>query len=113
MKYLLQPIECGDDSESHTVREWLSGFDISLEDKAFVRWHQAIAEISAVLQALEKKWDPFTMMEVWFVVQITLYQNYDTEKDFMPQLEENIAGVLDILQDIPRIKEAVRRATRA
>lgn len=113
VKYLLQPIECGDDSETHTVREWLSGFDISLEDKAFVRWHQAIAEIGPVLQALEKKWDPFTMMEVWFVVQITLYQNYDTEKDFMPQFEENIAGVLDILQDIPRIKEAVRRATRA
>lgn len=113
VKYLLQPIECGDDSETHTVREWLSEFDISLEDKAFVRWHQAIAEISSILQALEKKWDPFTMMEVWFVVQITLYQNYDTEKAFMPQFEENIAGVLDILQDIPRIKEAVRRAARA
>ena len=27
VKYLLQPPECGDESETHTVREWLSGFD--------------------------------------------------------------------------------------
>lgn len=113
VKYLLQPIDCGNDSETHTVREWLSGFDISLEDQAFIRWHQAIAEVSTALRALEKKWDPFTMMEVWFVVQITLYQNYDTALDFMPQIEKNVAAVMDILQDIPRIKEAVRRARGA
>ena len=112
VKYLLQPIECGDDSETHTVREWLSGFDISLEDAAFIRWHQTVAELSTVLQSLEKKWDPLTMMEVWFVVQITLYQNYNAEQDFMPQFEKNIADVMDILQDIPRIKEAVRNAGR-
>ena len=52
------------------------------------------------------------MMEVWFVVQITLYQNYNAEQDFMPQFEKNIADVMDILQDIPRIKEAVRNAGR-
>ena len=30
VKYLLQPIQCGDKSEIHTVREWFGDFDISL-----------------------------------------------------------------------------------
>ena len=33
VKYLLQPIDCGDDSQTHTVREWLADFDIKLEDE--------------------------------------------------------------------------------
>ena len=37
VKYLLQPIECGDNSQTHTVREWLADFDIKLEDEAFAQ----------------------------------------------------------------------------
>lgn len=40
VKYLLQPIECGDKSETHTVREWFGDFDVSLEDTAFVHWNK-------------------------------------------------------------------------
>lgn len=53
IKYLLQPIECGDKSETHTVREWLGDFDISLEDTAFVHWNQAMSIISMKLKELE------------------------------------------------------------
>lgn len=113
VKYLLQPIECGDYRETHTVREWLSGFDIALEDESFIRWHQTIAKLSEVLCSLERKWDAFTMMQVHFIVRITLYENYDTEKDFMPQFEHNSAAIFEILQNIPKLREVVLRAAGA
>ena len=108
VKYLLQPPECGDESETHTVREWLSGFDIKLEDEAFIRWHQAVAQFGSKIRQLEKKLDPFTMMEVWLVMRMIPYMRYDTSRDFMPQFEENIKEMLELLDDIPRLKMVMR-----
>ena len=110
VKYLLQPIECGDDSQTHTVREWLADFDIKLEDEVFIRWHQTIAKIGGKIHELEKKWDMMTMMEVWFMIRVFLYERYDTDQPFMPQFEENAGIVTHMLEDIPRLKELIRSA---
>lgn len=110
VKYLIQPIECGDNSQTHTVREWLADFDIKLEDEAFIRWHQTIAKIGDKIHELEKKWDMMTMMEVWFMIRVFLYERYDTDQPFMPQFEENAGIVTHMLEDIPRLKELIRSA---
>ena len=113
VKYLLQPIECGDNSQTHTVREWLADFDIKLEDEVFIRWHQTVAKIGNKIKELEDKWDMMTMMEIWFMVRVFLYERYDTNQPFMPQFEEN-AGVVDhMLDDVPRLKELIRSARGA
>lgn len=113
VKYLLQPIECGDNSQTHTVREWLSEFDIKTEDEAFIRWHQTIATLGNKISELEKKWDMMTMMEVWFMVRVFLYERYDTDQPFAPQFEENAGIVTHMLEDIPRLKELIRSARGA
>lgn len=113
VRYLLQPPECGDDSETHTVRDWLGDFDIALEDKAFVRWNQVMGEISAMLRDLEKKWDIMTMMDVWFMTRIILYENYEHDMEFMPQFEFNVSGLKALLQDIPKLKEMVEHGRGA
>lgn len=110
VKYLLQPPECGDESETHTVREWLSGFDIKLEDEAFVQWQKAISQFSNKFKELEKKQDMLTMMEIWFVVRVSLYLQYDTSKDFLPQFNYNVENLLKLLDDIPKLKRMVRHA---
>ena len=110
VKYLLQPITCGDESETHTVREWLSGFDIKLEDEAFVQWQKAISRFSNKFKELEKKQDMLTMMEIWFVVRVSLYLQYDTSKDFLPQFNYNVENLLKLLDDIPKLKRMVRHA---
>ena len=110
VKYILQPLTCGDDSEEHTVREWLSSFDIQLEDEAFVRWHQTVAQFSAKIRELEQKHDPITMMQVWFVIRSVMYLMYDTTSDFMPQFEYNAENMLGLLEDIPTLKRMVRNA---
>ena len=110
VKYLLQPPECGDESETHTVREWLSGFDIKLEDEAFVQWQKAISRFSNKFKELEKKQDMLTMMEIWFVVRVSLYLQYDTSKDYLPQFNYNVENLLKLLDDIPKLKRMVRHA---
>lgn len=110
VKYLLQPPECGDESEEHTVREWLSGFDIKLEDEAFVEWQKAISRFSKKMKELERKHDMLTMMEIWFVVRVVLYLQYDTTIDFQPQFKTNTENLLKLLDDIPKLKEMVRHA---
>ena len=69
VKYLLQPLDCGDDSETHTVREWLNGFDIALEDKTFTQWNEAISQISTRIKTLEKEQD---MQEALCLLQLTV-----------------------------------------
>lgn len=113
VKYLLQPIDCGDDSDTHTVREWLSGFDIALEDEAYIVWNQVISDVSSQIQKLEKTQDMLTMMEVWFVARLLLYLRYDTRKDFLPQMQENVSYLTELLYDIPRLKEVLNNARRA
>ena len=110
VKYLLQPPECGDESETHTVREWLSGFDIKLEDEAFVQWQKAISRFSNKFKELEKKQDMLTMMEIWFVVRVSLYLQYDTSKEFLPQFNYNVENLMKLLNDIPKLKRMVRHA---
>ena len=110
VKYLLQPPECGDESETHTVREWLSGFDIKLEDEAFVQWQKAISRFSNKFKELEKQQDMLSMMEIWFVVRVSLYLQYDTSKEFLPQFNYNVENLLKLLDDIPKLKRMVRHA---
>ena len=107
VKYLLQPPDCGDDSEEHTVREWLSGFDINLEDEVFVEWQKAISQCGNKIKELEKKQDMLTMVEVWFVVRVVLYLQYDTSKDFLPQFKNNAEHLLKLLNNIPKLKGMV------
>lgn len=96
-QYLLQPIECGDSSETHTVRSWLSDFDISSEDETFIRWHQMIAQVGNILKKAEKMVGEETMCMVWDTVFALLYLNYTTDKPFMPQFEQNASHTLELL----------------
>ena len=107
VKYLLQPPDCGDDSEEHTVHEWLSGFDINLEDEVFVEWQKAISQFGNKIKELEKKQDMLTMMEIWFVVRVVLYLQYDTSKDFLPQFKNNTEHLMKLLDNIPKLKGMV------
>ena len=107
VQYLLQPLDCGDDSEEHTVRDWLGGFDIQLEDEAFVKWHQTIAQYETKIKELEKKEDMMTMMEIWQIIRVILYLAYDTSNEFLPQFEFNSQKLLELLDDIPMLKRVV------
>ena len=65
-------------------------------------------ELRYIMQ--QKKQDMLTMMEIWFVVRVVLYLQYDTSKDFLQQFQYNAENLLKLLDDIPRLKRMVRHA---
>lgn len=113
VKYLLQPLDCGDDSETHTVRQWLSGFNIALEDEFFIKWNAAISKFGEALKKLEKTEDMLSMVEIWGVTRVVLYLKYDIDKPFMPQFEENVEGMLALLKDVVKLKSIMAKARQS
>lgn len=107
-QYMLQPITCGDKSEVHTVREWLSDFDIETEDKTFILWHSTAAKVGTLLKKGEKLVSEKTMCLAWNAVLKLLYLDYNTDQEFLPQFEKNAAKTLEVLSifDIEKGAEA-------
>lgn len=110
VKYLLQPPECGDESETHTVREWLTGFDIATEDEFFIKWNCALQDLGELLKQHEKKQDMMTMVEIWAMTRVVIYLMYDTAKPFLPQFEANVQGMVDLLNNVKKLKAILNKA---
>ncbi len=101
IEYIFSNPGCGDDSETHTVREWLHDFNISEEDEFFLKWQQAIFEFGAVFRKTEKETSDHIMNLMWTATFVGLYLHYDMEQEFMPQFEENVQELIALLQMAP------------
>ena len=86
--YLLQPINCGDKRKTHTVRQWLAGANIPVEDSIFLRWNHLIADVSPRMTALEKLSDSQLMVKALEFVFDKLYLSYDLTKGFEEQFKK-------------------------
>lgn len=92
--YIFQNPGCGDETETHTVREWLGSFGMSVEDEFFIEWQKVVTELCLIFRKVEKMLSPNTMMMVWQSAYVGLYLHYDMNMDFMPQFTENAKKVL-------------------
>lgn len=45
IQYIINPIECGDRSEEHTVREWVESFGIPIHDNDFIAWQKSLFSV--------------------------------------------------------------------
>ncbi len=104
IEYIFSNPGCGDNSETHTVREWLHDFNISEEDEFFLKWQQAIFEFGAVFRKTEKETSDHIMNLMWTATFVGLYLHYDMEQEFMPQFEENVQELIALLQMAPSDK---------
>lgn len=100
VQYIFTKPDCGDDAESHTVREWLEAFGISLQDEFYIKWQKIIVETSMTYRKLEMRVSPHVMQLAWQACFIELYLNYDTEEEFMPQFEDNVQSFHGLLQEL-------------
>ena len=101
IEYIFNDPGCGDNSETHTVREWLNEFGISIDDKFFIKWNNIIRELGAVFRKAEGKVKNSLMENVWTLTFVKLYLAYDMEKDFLPQFEDNAEDLLALMQFMP------------
>lgn len=95
--FLFTGTNCGDGSESHTVREWLETFGIPVEDEFFIKWQNNVMELSETFRKMEKMVGLDTMHMVWLATYAGLYLHYDTSKEFLPQFEKNAREYLSVL----------------
>lgn len=100
VEYIINPIDCGDFSETHTVKDWLESFGIPLEDEYFLKWQKTISMLSPRIQKLEKKLDDDLMDKIISVMYIKLYLDYDLGLDFYPQFVKNADGCVEMLKMI-------------
>lgn len=110
VEYIINPIDCGDYSETHTVKGWLESFGIPLNDEFFIEWQKTISLLSPRIQMLEKKLDEDLMNKIVNVICIKLYFDYDLELDFFPQFQENAKNCVKMtkmLLEMPEMKGAL------
>ena len=100
VEYIINPIDCGDFSETHTVKDWLESFGIPLEDEYFLKWQKTISMLSPRIQKLEKKLDDNLMDKIISVMYIKLYLDYDLGIDFYPQFVKNADSCVEMLKMI-------------
>lgn len=98
VEYIINPIDCGDFSETHTVKDWLESFGIPLEDEYFLKWQKTISMLSPRIQKLEKGLDDKLMDKIISVIYIKLYLDYDLGIDFYPQFVKNADGCVEMLK---------------
>lgn len=108
VQYIINPINCGDKSEAHTVREWLTAFDIPIQDDFFFKWQSFLATASSFLRDVEKVFSDETMGEIWTGIYIRIYLDYDPTKEFMPQFEQNAD---ELLKTIRKTRKAMESAS--
>ena len=98
VEYIINPIDCGDFSETHTVKDWLESFGIPIEDEYFLKWQKTISMLSPRIQKLEKGLDDNLMDKIISVMYIKLYLDYDLGIDFYPQFVKNADGCVEMLK---------------
>ena len=105
VEYIFNKPGCGDDSEIHTVREWLGSFGIPLDDYFFRRWNSLIMKLVEFVRTLEKSFSPDGMNMVWSSIYVTFYLGYDMARPFLPQFEENADKYLELVEAVTGHKE--------
>ena len=101
IQYIFTNPGCGDNTETHTVREWLGEFGIPLEDEFFFKWHKIALELGQFFRKTEKTESEHIMELLWTAAFTKIYLHYETGKDFMPQFEENTKEIRALLMLVP------------
>lgn len=83
--------DCGARDETHTVREWLSEFGLSVTDEFVIRWQAVMFKLSNLMIKSEQIVDVETMKQFWSEALDDMYLEYDLKQEFLPQFDGNVA----------------------
>ena len=98
VSYIFSDPECGDNSETHTVREWLDSFDIEENDRFFLLWSEEISKIGESVRVIEKYLPNTEFRQMQVILADLFYGRYDVSAEFMNQFTKNIEmlhGLID------------------
>lgn len=98
VEYRMSPLHCGKRCKEFTVREWLSGTGFEKSSEYFKIWHVNTGSITSLLNPMCEMFGDAVLRLTTPGIEWFLYHNYDTEKEFLPQFEENCKTIIDLLE---------------
>lgn len=105
IQYIMNPVECGDRSETHTVREWLEEFNLPIRDESFIQWQKTISTVRSRIHEMEPIYSDRCMELVWSLVYAALYLNYDMGREYDEQFRMNSEKLIETLDQLPLREE--------
>lgn len=106
VKYFLQNINCGSRKQTHTVREWLSRFNIPENDEFFLLWSDTVAALAVGFRSLiEMEDSEQTIRMLWSLLYEELYLRYDVKKEFLPQFRVKAKTLMELSRIMTKIND--------
>ena len=90
MSYFLQPTDCGGRVIEAKVEDYLARYDVPAREKTDVRWAQTCMDLEDVVEPLDAALEPPLRRRMQAKLWQALYFKFDYEKEYLPQLEENL-----------------------
>ena len=98
--YFCQPLTCGSDQKTHTVREWLADFGLSYEDDDTLRWLRLAPRLSLWMLHKESSMSDAVRNAAWAIMQNLCYFQYDIHQPFSEQFARNTDILLQMLPGV-------------
>ena len=90
VSYFLQPTDCGGQIIEARVEDYLARYDVPARESTDVRWALACMELEDTVEQLEARLSPVLVRRLQEKLWQALYYGYNFEKEFLPQLEQNL-----------------------
>jgi len=99
IEYVLTHAPCGAHRTKQKVRTWLEKANLPVRDEFFINWNKTLFALMTTMQKYEKD-DAVTDIAIEMLrsgIFIALYTDYDIQREFYPQFEDNADKILNIL----------------
>ena len=100
VSYFLQPTDCGGRVIEAKVEDYLARYDVPAREKTDVRWAQTCMDLEDVVEPLDAALEPPLRRRMQAKLWQALYFKFDYEKEYLPQLEENLVWLGAELQKL-------------
>lgn len=98
--YILQDGNCGDTSETHTVREWLNEFDLPVQDEFYSKWVQTVMDCGSFVKQLQRLVSENAVNMFCTAILGCIYLHYDIDKPFLPQFDSNVESIKNFMASV-------------
>ena len=100
VSYFLQPTDCGGRVIEAKVEDYLARYDVPAREKTDVRWAQTCMDLEDMVEPLDAALEPPLRRRMQAKLWQALYFKFDYEKEYLPQLEENLVWLGAELQKL-------------
>lgn len=115
-KFIFIDPKCGDNTETHTPREWLTSFGIPVKDEFFMEWQTLVMYVSGLVTTLfqmAEKMEPSDRERFMKLVDgcemlllNVMYARYDVDQPFMEQFLHNRDLIHEKMAEVQKFAEA-------